>query len=302
MRIQETTLGVLFIVVASVMFAGIYYYGALLQPLSGVHIYGWRLLLTLPFLTLLVLLLGKGPEIRAIFQRLRHEYRLWLLLPVSAFLLSIQLWLFMWAPINGYALDVSLGYFLLPLVLVLTGRLVFHESLSALQLWVCLIAGLGVINELFFAPRISWPTFVVAIGYTLYFSLRRLLHTNSLGGMWFDMLLSLPVACWFILESLNILLPALPDKPSLMPLIAGLGLLSAVALAMMILASQKLAMGLYGLLSYCEPALLILVALFLGERIQTEQWMTYICIWIAVFLLFLDGLRKIRKQRWQQNA
>jgi chloramphenicol-sensitive protein RarD len=49
---------------------------------------------------------------------------------VSSALLGVQLWLFMWAPLNGRSLDVSVGYFLLPLTMVLTGRLVYGANNS----------------------------------------------------------------------------------------------------------------------------------------------------------------------------
>ena len=39
-----------------------------------------------------------------------------LALLTSSALVGVQLWLFMWAPLHGRALPVSLGYFLLPLV------------------------------------------------------------------------------------------------------------------------------------------------------------------------------------------
>lgn len=47
-------------------------------------------------------------------------------------IVGLQLWLFVWAPVNGYALDVSLGYLLLPISLVLIGRIVFKDRLSPL--------------------------------------------------------------------------------------------------------------------------------------------------------------------------
>ena len=62
----------------------------------------------------------------------------------------------MWAPLNGRSLDVSLGYFLLPLTMVLTGRLVYGERLSRLQQIAVLFAALGVLNELYQAGGFSW--------------------------------------------------------------------------------------------------------------------------------------------------
>src|ERR1700712_4279703 len=47
------------------------------------------------------------------------------------------------------------------------------------------------------AGGISWPTLVVALGFPLYFMLRRHLHTAHTGGLWFDILLTFPVATYF---------------------------------------------------------------------------------------------------------
>ncbi|MFP3345407.1 EamA family transporter RarD, partial [Halomonas sp. SIMBA_159] len=73
------------------------------------------------------------PQVKAIVSAVRQRPLLWLGLPLSAFLLGVQFWLFMWAPINGRALPVSLGYFMMPLVMVVLGRFVYQDRLSGLQ-------------------------------------------------------------------------------------------------------------------------------------------------------------------------
>jgi chloramphenicol-sensitive protein RarD len=45
----------------------------------------------------------------------------------------------------------------------------------------------------------SWTTLVVAIGYPMYFVLRKKIGIDNLGGLWLDMLLMVPVALWFVL-------------------------------------------------------------------------------------------------------
>jgi chloramphenicol-sensitive protein RarD len=287
----DTRSGVAYSLAASVLFALMYYHATLLAPLGGAGIYGWRILLTAPLLGGFILLSRRGAEIAELWQRLRDRPALALPLLLSSLLLGVQLWLFMWAPINGHALDVSLGYFLLPLTLVLTGRLCFGERITRWQAAACALAAVGVVNELLFAPRVAWPAFVVALGYPCYFALRRVLRTNHLGGMWFDMALSLPVGLWFIAAPLPAAAGAL-RFPVLGILV--LGVLSAVALAFMITASQRLKLGLFGLLSYVEPALLVVVSLLLGERIAVSQWLTYGSIWAAILLLALEGVRSLR--------
>jgi len=292
--LADTKSGVAYSLTASVLFALMYFHATLLAPLGGAGIYGWRILLTAPFLGVFILVSRRGAEIAEVWQRLRARPVLWLALLLSSFLLGVQLWLFMWAPINGHGLDVSLGYFLLPLTLVLTGRLCFGERITRWQVVACALAALGVANELLFAPRVSWPAFVVALGYPCYFALRRVLHTNHLGGMWFDMALSLPIGLWFIAAPLPEGAGAL-QHPVLGILV--LGVLSAVALAFMITANQRLKLGLFGLLSYVEPALLVVVSLLLGERIAQSQWLTYGSIWAAILLLACEGALSLRGLR-----
>jgi chloramphenicol-sensitive protein RarD len=288
--------GVIYSLAGSVLFALMYFHATLLAPLGGAGIYGWRILLTAPFLGVFILLSRRGMEIAEIWQRLRERPMLWLSMLLSSSLLGVQLWLFMWAPINGLGLDVSLGYFLLPLTLVLTGWLCFGERISRWQVVACALAALGVANELLFASAVSWPAFVVALGYPCYFALRRALRTNHLGGMWFDMVLSLPIGLWFIGAPLPEGAGALRFP---VPGILVLGVLSAVALACMIAASQRLKLGLFGLLSYVEPALLLVVSLLLGERIAQSQWLTYGSIWAAILLLACEGVVSLRAFRPQ---
>jgi chloramphenicol-sensitive protein RarD len=285
--------GVMYSLVGSVLFAVMYYYATLLSPLTAEQVYGWRIVFTALFLTAFMIASGARKDIATVWQRIVERPVLLLALLASSLLVGVQLWLFMWAPVNGYGLDVSLGYFLLPLTLVITGRYFFKERITTWQTIACGLAAIGIINELLFAPRLSWPVFVVALGYPVYFSLRRILQTNHLGGLWFDLVLSLPVAVWLMMDTVT---SGDQTRPfiTIAALILGLGLLSATALACMVTASRRLQLGLFGLLSYVEPALLVFVALVLGERIASAQWLTYLSIWAAIVLLAIEGIRNLR--------
>lgn len=141
--------GIFLSILASVLFGSMYYYTTLLEPLTGEEIYGWRMLLTLPVMTLFLIGTKDWGLVRSIALRLRNEWRLYLVLPASSLLLGIQLWLFLWAPLHGHAMNVSLGYFMMPLVMVLIGRLYYKNKLSSLQKLAVLMAALGVINAVF---------------------------------------------------------------------------------------------------------------------------------------------------------
>jgi len=279
---------------ASCLFAVMYYYTSLLKPLSGEEIFGWRMLLTLPCVTAFMLSSGDWKLARALAMRIRQTPSLLAALTLSATLIGVQLWLFLWAPLHGRSLEVSLGYFLLPLTMILTGRVAYGERLSRLQKIAACCAVIGVGNELLRLGSFSWETLVVCLGYPLYFVLRRKLKTDNLGGLWWDMSLILPVAVWFICQG-N---PAVVEQvPGLYLLIPVLGAISASALVSYILASRLLAFSVFGLLSYVEPVLLVGVALLLGESIGRDEWMTYLPIWLGVMVLVTEGIKHVLAQR-----
>ena len=288
--------GLIASVLASVLFGGIYYLSPFLAPLDGEQIFGWRVLLTLPFTTVLLLWRGEGGRLRQLWLQVRQTPRTALWLLASTAMLGVQLWLFMWAPLHGRALPVSLGYFLLPLVMVLTGRVFFAERLSGAHQLATALAAAGVAFELLRAGGMSWETWLVALGYPAYFVLRRRLRTDHLAGHWLDMALLVPAALWFI-GRVPSSLPILPQHPALWGLLPLLGVVSAVALALYMAASRWLPMGLFGLLSYVEPVLLVLVALLLGESLAPGQWPTYALVFAAVAVLVLDGVRHVLRER-----
>jgi len=214
----------------------------------------------------------------------------------TSWLMGVQLWLFLWAPLHGRSLEVSMGYFLLPLAMVLTGRLVYGERLSRLQKVAVGCAALGVGHELYQNGSFAWETMLVMIGYPIYFVLRRRCRTDHLGGLWCDMCLLLPWALYFVIQG-PLSTADLLGHPGLYGLIPLLGAISASALIAYVLASRLLPFSLFGLLSYVEPVLLVGVALLLGESIGPDQWLTYLPIWAAVLVLVLEGFKHLMRQR-----
>ncbi|MGO3987346.1 EamA family transporter RarD [Pseudomonas sp. SAS7] len=288
--------GIVSSVMASCLFAVMYFYTSLLTPLDGEEIFGWRTLLTLPCLTLFMLVSKDWKRVGELLARVKRTPVLLLGMVGTSWLMGVQLWLFLWAPLHGRSLEVSMGYFLLPLAMVLTGRLVYGERLSRLQKVAVACAALGVGHELYQNGSFAWETLLVTIGYPIYFVLRRRCRTDHLGGLWCDMCLLLPWALYFVIQG-PLSSGDLQAHPGLYALIPVLGAISASALIAYVLASRMLPFSLFGLLSYVEPVLLVGVALLLGETIGPDQWLTYLPIWAAVLVLVLEGFKHLLRQR-----
>lgn len=288
--------GVALSVGASVLFAVMPGYVQWLAPLDGVQIFAQRVLWSIPLVLLLVLLTRQTALLRETFGRLRREPLLLAACPLAAALIGVQWGLFLWAPLAGRMLEVSMGYFLLPLALVLTGRLFYGERLRPLQRLAVTCAILGVLHELWRTQAFSWLTLITALGYPPYMMLRRWMRLDALSGFVLEMLILAPLAIWLITAYGPV--GAFASKPQLWWLVPGMALIGTLAFASMMASSRLLPLGLFGILSYVEPVLLFAVALLvLGETFDATQWLTYLPIWLAVLLVGWDSARLLHKQR-----
>lgn len=86
--------GVILSVMASLTFGVLYFYTQLLGQLDSEQTFGWRIIATLPFLTLFMWWSGDLSHIKNIYQRILAKPSLLLLLITTSVLTSVQLWLF----------------------------------------------------------------------------------------------------------------------------------------------------------------------------------------------------------------
>lgn len=284
--------GILYSITASCIFGLLYIYSQLFEGLNTTQVFAWRVICTLPFVFLFAYFIGQIHQIKEIYQRILTSPKFLFLTLCTSLLGGVQLWLFMWGPLQGRGLQVSLGYFLLPLVMVLVGRVFLKEQLSRFQRLAIFFASIGVLHEIWRVGSIAWETWLVAIGYTAYFWLRKHIHTNHIGGFFWDLLFAVPLAIYFISST-----PIhFTSQISFYAIMLGFGGLSALGLGSYILANRYLSFSLFGLLSYLEPVLLALASLVLGEKIQHDEWWTYIPIWFAVMILALEGIVHLKNQ------
>lgn len=283
--------GVLVSLLASVLFGGIFYLAGVLSSSAEV-VFAWRVLVTLACYALALL----HPAARAALAVLRRRLRARWWMPLIALLLTaivgVQLWLFMWAPMNGHGLDASLGYLLLPITLVLSGRFLMRQHVSPLQWTVVALAAAAVGVKIAATPELSWVTLVICIPYAVYFVLRQRFGLDGPIVFGVEIAVMAPVAVLFLAVAAPGPLPA-----GELAGLAAVGLASAVAMTFYLAASNLLSMPVFGLLGYVEPVLLLGVALILGERMQGADAVVYGILAIALAILAADGFRAARRRR-----
>lgn len=281
-----TTRGIAASLAASVMFAVVFYLAGSVDA-TGEATFAWRVLVT-PFLFLPFLTRDRHREgVRELWTALTRRWWLPLVFVCLAVAMGFNSWLFMWAPRNGYALDSSLGFLLLPIALVLASRIVLRSHVSRMQWLVVGLAGVAVAVKVFATPELGWVTIAIVLIFPMYFITRTYLKIGSLTAFAVESVLLLPVA--------GIILFRDDSWHEEMWLLLLTGLLAGLSMALYVGASGWLPMPVFGLLSYVEPMLLVGVSLILGERMIDSDGLVYAILAIALVLLALAGFSDARK-------
>ncbi|WP_125098525.1 EamA family transporter RarD [Leucobacter chromiireducens] len=293
---SQSSRGVIASVASAVAFAGVYFVTPMLAPASAESVWGIRILLTIPMIALALVAVRQWHLASDIVARVRAKPVLALAILACGLLVSAQLWVFSWAPMHGRGLQVALGYFLLPLVLIVVGRILYKDRLVWWQ-WVAAgIAAVGVGFELVRVGGVSWETLLVALGYPVYFVLRRALGTAHLGGMFWEFVAVSILAAFFVVREI-VQGDATAANPALWWAAPLFALWTGFALMLYLTASRLLTLSLFGLLSYLEPALLVVASLLNGERIGADEWLTYGTIWAAVGVILIGGIVTLLRER-----
>lgn len=282
--------GIMLAITSNVLFAIFYLYSGWLAPMTGTDVFVWRVMTM--WASIMIWLIATKQlrpvidELSAIARNKKHLVCLLLSVPI---MLS-QMWLFMWAPLNEQGVEVAIGYFLFPLVMVLFGRVLFQEKLLGLKKWAVIFATLGVIIEIFNGGSLSWATFWVCGTFPIYYIMRRQLTLRPIGGLLVDATLFLPLGilyfCYYNDAFAYIFDPIMTIKAF------GLGAISLFAFMANLRAIKLLPVSLFGMLSYLEPLLLFILAItLLGEPLELKSLVSYGLIAVGIGCLIVNGIK-----------
>lgn len=301
---QQRTLilGVALAVLSNLLFGVLYAYSSFLAPLSGTQVFIWRMLAMWVALVGYLLISGRlGLHMDKLKALRTAKQWAWLLLPTP--ILLSQFWLFMWAPVNGQGVQTAMGYFLFPLMMVVFGCVLFGEKLSRLQWLAVAFAAVGVCSEIIRTQSVSWATFWVCGTYPIYYILRRLQGIGAVTGLLVDLSIFAPFAVAYLLLFAPSSLSLVSGSGFFILMLAGLGVMSVLAMKTNVDASQMLPVNVYGMMSYIEPALLFILAItVLGNPFESAMIYSYGLIWLGIVCLIMHGIRQLRSAHKQSKT
>ncbi|WP_318482009.1 EamA family transporter RarD [Photobacterium leiognathi] len=268
-----------------------------LSQVTALEILSHRVIWSFFFLALIIIIGRQHHRVSAILKQPKTLF----LLFISALLVGCNWLIFIWAVNNDYILDASLGYYINPLLNVLLGMLVLGERLRPLQWGAVLIAAIGVIAELIQFGSLPWIAFALAISFGFYGLLRKKINIDAQTGLFIETCVLLPLATIYLIFITDSTTANLGQNPlDLNLLLFAAGIVTTLPLLCFTGAATKLKFSTLGFFQYIGPSLMFILAIFLyQEPFKLEHGITFGCIWFALLLFSVDGIRTHRLQSSQ---
>ncbi|MEQ1579690.1 MAG: EamA family transporter RarD [Steroidobacteraceae bacterium] len=217
-------------------------------------------------------------------------------LAASAALISIN-WLgFTWSVNNGHVVEVSLGYFINPLLNVAIGVALLGEKLTPARWFAVLLAAVGVGYLTLMQGRFPSIALVVGMSFAIYGLIRKVIPVEAIDGLAAETVLLMPLGIAYLLwcEWTGTGVVGNGQWSSL-ALLAASGLITAVPLGLFSYGARRIPYSTIGLIQYLGPTIQIMLGIFVfREMFSHVQAVSYGLIWIALAIYAADGLRRSR--------
>lgn len=258
-----------------------------------------RIVWTVVLMLGLLAAFGQLHHIRPVIRNRRYV----MVLLCTTVIISVNWTMFIWAIQQGRLYEISLGYFINPLVNVALGMIFLRERLRRWQTIAVILAVLGVGYQLVVLGTVPWIGLWLAVTFGIYGMIRKTVRIEPLVGLFVETLLMAPLALAFL-----IWLATLGEGhfgPSIIGgggwgislLLMASGIATGVPLVLFVTGAQRMPYTTIGLLQYLAPTIQFVIATrVLRETFDPQIFVTFGFIWVALVIFSVDAVNSYRRQ------
>ena len=261
-----------------------------LAAVPAVNIVAHRILWSLPYLALLILLSRGWPKVRAALAQPRTIG----ILLLTAMLIGGNWLLYVYAVTSDHILAASFGYYLNPLANVLLGRFVLHERLNRLQWTAIAVAAAGISVLAAGALGQLWISLTLCVSFALYGLLRKIVPADAITGLGIETVILFPLAIGWLAWRHSAGAPVMGTNEAQAGLLLLAGIVSTTPLLLFTAAAKRLQYSTLGMLQFLAPTLQFAIAVLYGERITWAHVAAFPAIWLALALYVTALVRSPR--------
>lgn len=266
-------------------------YWNLFSSFDSMVVLAVRIILSFLSLGIILSLLNKWQGVKRLLASPKDRKAVFL----SATLISINWFVFIYGIAEQRVLETSLGYFMGPIFNVLIGTLCLGEKLRGRQKLSLALVFAAVLLLATTQTEFPWIAISLATSFSFYGFIHKQVKLPSLEGLTIETLLATPVCIgllfYFSRETMMIL-----DQPSLALTLSLGGIITIIPLLLFNMAAQKIPFTSLGMIQYLTPTCHFLIANFVfHEPLNTMKLVSFILIWTALFFYSMENIIHARR-------
>ena len=209
----------------------------------------------------------------------------------SGFLIFVNWAVWIYAVASERIIDASFGYFIMPIISVLLGKIFFNEKLNQKRSLSVLLVIVSILILIFFNIRsIPWVGLIVALSWAFYNLVRKKINVDTDIGLLIESLYIFPFALVvFYIITQHSLNNFSFSSPSLSLFILLAGPMTVIPLFLYVRGVELIGLGPTGMIFYITPTLQFILGYFYyNEEFSLIKFLSFVIIWIAVVIYLRD--------------
>jgi len=210
---------------------------------------------------------------------------------ISGFLIFINWAIWIYAVATERIIDASFGYFIMPIISVLLGKIFFKEELNNKRIFSIILVMVSIFILVFFNLKsLPWVGLIVAFSWAFYNLVRKKINVDTDVGLLIESLFIFPFALIvFYLITKNGLNDFNFSNPGFSLFLILAGPMTVIPLFLYVRGVELIGLGPTGMIFYITPTLQFILGYFYyNEDFSLVKFLSFIIIWFAVVIYLKD--------------
>ena len=210
---------------------------------------------------------------------------------ISGFLIFINWAIWIYAVATERIIDASFGYFIMPIISVLLGKIFFKEELNNKRIFSIILVTFSILILIFFNLKsLPWVGLIVAFSWAFYNLVRKKINVDTDIGLLIESLFIFPFALIaFYLITKNGFNDFNLSDPGFSLFLILAGPMTVIPLFLYVRGVELIGLGPTGLIFYITPTLQFILGYFYySEDFSLVKFLSFIIIWVAVIIYLKD--------------
>ena len=227
----------------------------------------------------------------SIFFKIINDTKNLITLFFSGILIFTNWSVWIYAVSSDQIINVSFGYFIMPILSVFLGYVFFKEELNTKRIFSIALVLISISFLLLFNfQSLPWVGLIAALSWGFYNLLRKKINVDTDIGLLIESLFILPFAVVaFYIITINGFNDFGISNPSLSLLLLMAGPMTVIPLFLYIRGVELCGLGPAGMIFYITPTFQFILGFFYyNEIFSVIKLVSFIIIWVAVFIYLKD--------------